>query len=335
VAETSIQWTDAVWNPVRGCSIVSPGCTNCYAMKQAHRFSGPDAPYEGLTKLSRGGPVWTGKVRLVPELLDTPLRWKKPRRVFVNSMSDLFHEYVPDAFIDRVFAAIALSPQHTFQILTKRPERMLRYMTEDNFGRWGFIDGRARQMYSERTGKQFPTGKVLLGPLPHVWLGVSVEDQERADERIPLLLQTPAAVRFVSYEPALWLVDFTKVRRGRHDIDALRGQSRDGYGVQQEARLDWIIVGGESGPGARPFDVRWARDIVRQCKAAGVAAFVKQLGSHVAWDGHQNAEEHWPDFEVPRHEDTGRGYWRVYLRDRKGGDPSEWPEDLRVRDYPS
>ena len=132
---TSIEWTDETWNPIRGCSIVSKGCTNCYAMKQAHRFSGRGGPYEGLTTLTNGGPVWTGKVRLVPELLEAPLHWRKPRRVFVNSMSDLFHESVPDEFIDQVFAVMALASQHTFQILTKRPERMRAWCAEASAAR--------------------------------------------------------------------------------------------------------------------------------------------------------------------------------------------------------
>src|SRR3954471_19020197 len=128
--KSTIEWTDSTWNPVRGCSIVSKGCTNCYAMKQAHRSSGPGRAYAGLTVMSNAGPVWNGKIKLVPQLLDQPLRWKKPRLIFVNSMSDLFHEDIPDAFIDQVFAVMALCPQHKFQILTKRPERMKAWFEE-------------------------------------------------------------------------------------------------------------------------------------------------------------------------------------------------------------
>ena len=164
---SSIQWTDATWNPVRGCSIVSPGCTNCYAMKQAHRFNGLGQPYEGLTRLTSKGPVWTGTIRLVPEALDQPLRWRRPRRIFVNSMSDLFHEDVPEDFLIATFGAMFMANQHIYQILTKRPERMCRFLTDA--GQW------------------------VSNPRRNIWLGVSCEDQATADERIPLLLQTPAA----------------------------------------------------------------------------------------------------------------------------------------------
>jgi protein gp37 len=193
--------------------------------------------------------------------LDQPLRWTKPRKVFVNSMSDLFHEDVPDAFIDRVFAVMALAPQHTFQILTKRAERMREYMS----GRRTRRGDRAVRPH-ERRAPRIAKGSYSW-PLPNVWLGVSVENQHFADERIPLLLQTPAAVRFISAEPLLGPVDLA------HWLDDIPSGSR---------RLDWVIVGGESGPGARPFDLAWARSIVQQCQAAGVPVFVKQLGASAA-----------------------------------------------------
>lgn len=278
-ATTSIQWTDKTWNPVRGCSVVSPGCRSCYAMKQAHRFSGPGQPYEGLTKLSgRSGPQWTGQIRLVEDALLEPLRWRKPARVFVNSMSDLFHEGVPDRFLQDVFQVMSATPQHTYQVLTKRPERMRHWI--------------ARTF----------TGEVCQ----NVWLGVSVEDQQRADERIPLLLQTPAAVRFVSAEPLLGPLDLAPFFDG-----VLTDFSKRDY------PLHWVIVGGESGPGARPCDVDWVRSIVHQCRASGVPVFVKQLGAKPAgW---------WSNSLGPR---IG------VLRNRKGGDPAEWPADLRVREWP-
>lgn len=171
---TKIQWTDETWNPVRGCSLVSAGCANCYAMKQAHRFGGTDKPYEGLTEIGPQGPRWTGKIRLVPEALWEPLHWKTPRRIFVNSMSDLFHKDVPDHFLAQVGEVIQQAQRfgHTFQILTKRPQRMRDYL--------------------QKNGRT---------PLHNAWFGVSVEDQATADERIPLLLQTPAATRFISVEP--------------------------------------------------------------------------------------------------------------------------------------
>ncbi|MCP5230931.1 MAG: phage Gp37/Gp68 family protein [Zoogloeaceae bacterium] len=297
---TAIEWTHMpgyrgeTWNPVRGCSIVSKGCTNCYAMKQAHRFSGPGGAYEGLTMLTNGGPVWTGAVRTVPDMLDKPLRARVPTCYFVNSMSDLFHEDVPDEFIDQVFAVMALSPQHRFLILTKRPERMLAYT--NGAGVAARVEDAAKLLREKPSSafRVYPVGprgefgdRWFCHPWPpeNVYLGVSVEDQATADERIPLLLQTPAAVRFVSYEPALGAVDFgpwvfdaatDMAMRGDPLAAALMRQSvEDGSGWMAPT-LDWIIVGGESGPKARPFDVAWARSTIEQCRAAGVPVFVKQ-----------------------------------------------------------
>lgn len=345
-ASTSIEWTDTTWNPVRGCSIVSPGCRSCYAMKQAHRFSGPGKPYEGLTKQTKAGPQWTGKIVTVEEALTEPLSWKKPRRVFVNSMSDLFHEDVPDEFIDRVFAVMALCPQHTFQVLTKRPERMLRYCRTDDSSnreyepdldgeatRDALIEGSSQALYAKSHSDDPSMWLAVHQPLPNVWLGVSVEDQQRADERIPLLLQTPAAVRFISAEPLLGPIDLHS--------PVLEADSDD--------YLDWVIVGGESGPGARRCDVSWVRSIAEQCRAAHVPVFVKQLGAFIVDRndaGFMGDEpDHWPEdisFEDRVEHDldgTRDGYQgapvRIHLNNRKGGDPSEWPEDLRVREFPS
>ena len=198
---TSIEWTDDTWNPTRGCSRVSEGCRNCYAERVAARFSGAGKPYEGLATMTPSGPRWTGKVALIEEHLADPLRWRTPRRIFVNSMSDLFHESVPDEWIDRIFAVMAIARDHTFQILTKRPERMREYLEQvsderdmQRWARWADIAKSpcAAGMFDE-----------LDWPLPNVHLGVSVEDQATADARIELLLQTPAAVRWASYEPAL------------------------------------------------------------------------------------------------------------------------------------
>jgi protein gp37 len=347
--QSTIEWTDTTWNPVRGCSIVSPGCVNCYAMKQAHRFNGPGKPYEGLTKLTKAGPQWTGAVRTIDRVLLEPLSWRRPRRVFVNSMSDLFHEDVPDAFIDRVFAVMALAQWHTFQVLTKRADRMRQYMNGLTFERvrhWmnrspdgdeltqqtpagGFVpNGKENLTTMARRTKDYvyrlePQGMPLRidgPPFRNVWLGVSVEDQKHADERIPQLAMTPAAVRFVSYEPALGPVDFTQVQTDTGVINALWSYTRRDAAPSPWSRLDWIIVGGESGPGARPFDLAWARSIVQQCKAAGVACFVKQVGSRP--DGW------WTNELGPRLNRHG-------IKHRKGGDPSEWPEDLRVREFPA
>jgi protein gp37 len=350
VAEkTGIEWTDATWNPVRGCSRVSEGCRYCYAEAVAARFSGPGLPYEGLAADGK----WTGKVKLIEKHLADPLRWTKPRRIFVNSMSDLFHEGLSDEEIAVIFGVMASARRHTFQILTKRPARMLEWfrsferdrpdslavirefnrtheqqIDEDQadasalFGIASKVMGN-EAVYEGHDILRLPTG----WPLPNVWLGVSVEDQKTVDERIPLLLQTPAAVRFVSYEPALGKVDFTRIGVGTScEIDALQG----GANVLHDATLpreaikidglDWVIVGGESGSKARPFDVAWARRIVKDCATAGVACFVKQLGARPR--GAQRISE------------ASVFHGDLTLKDRKGGDMAEWPEDLQVRQFP-
>ncbi len=267
MSPTSIEWTDETWNPVTGCTKVSAGCQHCYAETFAHRQMGP----------------WKGRafedVRCHEERLDAPLHWRNPRRVFVNSMSDLFHPDVPDAFIDRVFAVMAQCPEHTFQVLTKRPERMRVFVS-----RWD------------------PQDLAPL-PLPNVWLGVSAEGQATLDTRWHHLRVTPAAIRFLSLEPLLEPVDFQTMYEYL-DTETL-------------VLPDWVVVGGESGPTARPCDVAWIRSIIRQCRAAGVPCFTKQLGARpTGW---------WSNALGPR---IGR------VKHPKGGDPAEWPEDLRVREMP-
>lgn len=273
--KTKIEWTDATWNPVRGCSRVSDGCRNCYAEGQAARIILMDrgrgiaeggGSYDGL--LAKGG-QWNGKIRVVIDALEQPLRWKKPRFIFVTSMSDLFHESVPSGVIDRVFAIMALAPQHTFQILTKRPERMIEYMKglQTSADEWApktkygvFTPANVlnfRYLHSKMGASGFPHA---AWPLPNVWIGVSVENQETADERIPLLLKTPAAVRWLSMEPLLGKVD-------------LKGWLSDG--------IDWVVAGGESGPQARPMHPQWPRDIRDQCAAANVPFLMKQWGEWV------------------------------------------------------
>lgn len=270
---TTIEWTNATWNPVRGCAIVSKGCTNCYAMRQAHRFSAPGRAYAGLTQLTKGGPVWTGKVSLHPELLDQPLRWKKPLRIFVNSMSDLFHEDVPDDFIAQVWFTMASAQQHTFQILTKRPQRMLEWISRH---------GQAA-VFAGETPEWQDAMKRHGWPLRNVWLGVSVEDQASADERIPLLLQTPAAVRWISAEPLLGPIDLTNLQPP--NIGAVFN-AKIGYAFplprhdpQRVERLNWVVAGGESGPGARPMHPDWVRSLRDQCAATCSAFFFKQWGA--------------------------------------------------------
>jgi len=285
--KTAIEWCDATWNPVVGCSIVSKGCTNCYAMKMAARLEAMGQPiYRGMTAPSKTGPVWTGAVRLNPAVLAKPLSWRRPRRIFVNSMSDLFHESLPDEAIDRVFAVMALCPQHTFQVLTKRPERMRAYMrARDGMGDAALC--RAINAIPAALGNRHGA---LEMPLPNVWLGVSVEDQAAADARIPILLDTPAALRFISAEPLLGPVDLTYLDTGRQPqeyeaerIDALRGGvawESDGTIVARPSvgNIDWVIAGGESGPDARPMHPDWARSLRDQCAAAGVPYFFKQHG---------------------------------------------------------
>src|SRR3990167_4301535 len=288
--KTEISWTYFTWNPLRGCSRVSAGCANCYAATIAARFSYKGAPYQGLAFRSSHGAEWTGFVSLVESALDLPLDWRKPRRIFVNSMSDLFHERVTDDWIDTIFAVMWACGRHTFQVLTKRPERMRDYCDkllrhDDRAG--FFVDALERHGLGAHVAD--PISHSQDEPLPNVHLGVSVEDQMTADARIPLLLQTPAAVRFVSYEPALGPVAFGTIngRTSRvHDsgrMDVLRGLAvyptthpeypEQGYPIQP---LDWLIIGGESGPHARPCDLAWIRSAVAQCRAAGVPVFVKQ-----------------------------------------------------------
>jgi protein gp37 len=483
---SKIEWTGETWNPIVGCSVVSPGCTNCYAMRmaarleamatanrpkwtKAHRNGQMLAHYIGTTKLSKAGPVWTGKVAPAPEhVLTAPLRRRKPTTYFVNSMSDLFHEDMPDEWIDRVFAVMALCQQHRFQCLTKRSSRMKAYCTapdvthriakamdairvnlehdpveswaqvpgypdyeasshgrvrraglilkpqmNERFSRlsislwkdnkpstrwvhslvllahrgpppegqeachrngdqidnrianlrWGTRNenqqekvrhgsnggpakltreqaaeiraararGETQQSIADRVGvsrslvSMIESGSVwadaMPWPLPTVWLGVSTEDQRRADERIPDLLSTPAAVRFVSAEPLLGPIDFNNI-----DNDGVTGLCTLEKGP---IGLDWIVVGGESGPNARPMQREWAESIVRQCRDAGVSVFVKQLGA--AYVDEKNGVA---GAALRVSEDVSDLISRR-LRNRKGADMDEWPQSLRIREMPS
>lgn len=344
MGDTTIQWTEKTWNPLRGCSIVSEGCHNCYAMRQGHRFSGPGGAYEGLTKRTKAGPQWTGKVAFVEDHLLDPLKWRAPKLVFVNSQSDLFHESVPDAWIDRIFAVMALAKRHTFQVLTKRAERMRAYMSDAGTReRVANVCGfEHEQPYSARVARailseRFDVDPDVRWPLPNVWLGVSAENQERADERIPALLDTPAAIRFVSAEPLLGPIDFTL--RGNRipgwDEDwrynVLSGEEwaspRDDN-PERSQHLDWVIFGGE-GIGARPCALEWIERGVQQCKAAGVAAFVKQLGACIVSEQRTAPQP----LAQPRNKwdiaPNGEVWaWRAGTKDKKGGDPSEWPQEF-------
>ena len=316
---TSIEWTDATWNPTRGCSRVSEGCRNCYAERDAARKnSNPKLPgYKGFAQFVQIGdkpePRWTGKVELIESKLLEPLHWRKPRRVFVNSMSDLFHENLPDADILSVFRIMGQCPVITFQILTKRSENMRRVLSGRRWRNLGYSPAMGGDHYVPIIPGEHRADDAEF--LPNVHLGVSVEDQPTADQRIPELLKTPAAVRFVSYEPALVGVNF---HPWIFCQTCFEGRSRHPFECKAD-KLDQVIIGGESGPGARPFDLEWARDTIRQCKAAGVAVFVKQLGSR-PYPGSLGTVPH--DAQMP-------------LKDRKGADMSEWLEDLRVREFPA
>jgi protein gp37 len=284
-----IAWTDQTWNPTRGCTRISEGCRSCYAESVAARFSGTHPTtgeplaYHGLARQTDHGPRWTGKLVMVPDHLDDPTRWKRPRRIFVNSMSDLFHEKLTDEQIAAVFRVMLNAPRHTFQVLTKRAKRMYEWT------RW----------FAGERGEKLPG---------HIQLGVSAEDQENADARIPWLLKTEAKVRFVSAEPLIGPINFGRIPWGGIPTDVLQGWRDPAQGIH------WVIVGGESGRSARPFDVEWARSIVRQCRAAGAAPFVKQLGgkpfdSTGAWESRDVLPSHGPPIE-------------------------EWGEDFKDREFP-
>lgn len=387
--KTGIQWTHvpgyrgATWNPTTGCTRVSPGCDHCYAFtlhdqrykvnrdKARECVGGVDSDAEriafaraqGILPMAPQYDVPFSTVQVLDERrLREPLRKRQPHAFFVDSMSDLFHEDVPDEAIDRVFGVMAATPQHIYQVLTKRPERMREYVArapKDDGERFAVIDNTSAAHFRvDRWSADFEKVRSLNPrehpeewdprewPLPNVWLGVSVEDQQRADERIPVLLDTPAAVRFLSCEPLLGPVDLTdldyRVTLARHypgqfefpphpndpaiRYDVLTGHMKgpDEIGLP---RVDWVIVGGESGPHARPFNLEWGRSLVEQCRAAGVAVFVKQLGSRPAEPHHPN-----DGCELVGQCD---GDHPLRLRHNHGGNPDEWPEDLRVREWPA
>jgi len=255
---SGIEWTDATWNPVTGCTKVSPGCDNCYAASIAHRFAGTPAYPQGFT------------VTLRPERLVIPLRWTRPRRVFVNSTSDLFHNQIEDRFIAQVWAVMACAPRHTFQVLTKRHARLRALLSDPTFE--AMVLEAVDQL---RLPAPLPGTPVPVLPLPNVWIGVSAENQQWADIRVPNLLATPAAVRFVSAEPLLGPIRLT----GRHETCPQHpDHSTRACSCARRAGLDWLIVGGESGPAARPMNPRWVSDLRDDATTGGVAFLFKQWG---------------------------------------------------------
>ncbi|MEU7170360.1 phage Gp37/Gp68 family protein [Micromonospora tulbaghiae] len=288
---TKIQWTEATWSPVTGCTKTSEGCVKCYIdrtppFRMAHR------------RFDKPGIGGTTGVMLHPERLDIPLHWRKPRRVFVCSLADLFHTDVPDDFVAEVFATMALAPQHTFQVLTKRHARLRALLNNDRFRLKVYNAAHAKA----HTMRGFPDASVAW-PLPNVHVGVSAENQHWADMRIPALLETPAAVRWVSAEPLLGPIRLHRWWTAGFDA---------GYGPA----IDWLVAGGESGAGARPCDPDWIRALVEQCREGVTAPFVKQLGG--VWA-----------------KDTFVGGRPVSAVDSKGGNWDLWPSDLRVREYPA
>lgn len=312
---TAISWADASWNPIVGCTRVSAGCDNCYAIRDANRLAGnPNAKvsavFAGLAERRGSGRLdWTGEIKTLPERLDIPLGWKRPKRIFVNSQSDLFHHGVPDEFIDRVFNVMGVCEElgrgHVFQVLTKRPARMLDYLRTRGHAAWN----------SGRLGR-------AAYPPRNVWLGVSVENQATADERIPLLLQTPAAVRWISAEPLLGPITLARwipveLRPGI-DVDIDGFYWPDGR-ADPTKHLNWLVVGGESGPNARPMHPAWARAIRDECAVAGVPFHFKQHGAWRHCD--EMPLDDYQDFinRVPWRSDPGPGNGFLKLGKHRAG----------------
>jgi protein gp37 len=299
---THIEWTDATWNPITGCSVVSPGCTNCYAMRLAGTRLKHHPSRAGLTIDTKGGPVWNGEVRFNMDWIEQPLSWTKPRRIFVCAHGDLFHPAVPDDWIAWVYgvaiAAVHLRG-HTFQVLTKRTDRAHDLLNSEAF--WDQANAYASDYVMNRVdplARRRDDARATLDdygpdrPPPGIWLGASVEDQARADERIPALLDTPAAVRWISAEPLLGPVDLRSIKAPREPdepadnlnidwrfdaleigdyywFDGQNGQPGDcSDGPYRDGRIDWVVAGGESGQGARPMHPEWARDLRDQCARA-------------------------------------------------------------------
>lgn len=322
MGNSAIQWTDKTWAPLTGCTRVSPGCDHCYAF-QLHdmrhlawkRDRWDTAPKQYHQPFST--------VQLLHHRLAEPLGWRTPSKIFLTSMGDLFHDDVPDEYLDHLFAVMALTPQHTYQVLTKRPERMARYLRciarpHDISRAMRTLPGDTRHL--ARYQQIIRVG--LPWPLPNVWLGTSVENQRAADERIPHLRRAPAVIRFLSMEPLLERVNLIGdpddgVYGPIWDVQSVKLRTDYGTGIEHDVAvssgIDWVIVGGESGTHARPMDLQWVRDLRLQCGEAGIALFVKQLGARPYMGSQQNPAR---------------------LRDRHGGNADEWPADLRIRAFP-
>ncbi|WP_329474191.1 phage Gp37/Gp68 family protein (plasmid) [Streptomyces sp. NBC_01723] len=284
--DSSIEWTEKTWSPTTGCDQISPGCTNCYALTMAKRLKGMgQAKYQNDGNPKTSGPGFALTVH--PDALDEPYRWKKPRKVFVNSMSDLFHARVPRDFLAQVFAVMAFTPQHSYQILTKRPERAARILADSSFAKTV-----EKAMYDDDAYATLARGGLKSWPLPNVWIGTSIESDDYT-RRAKALRNTPAAIRFISAEPLLGPLPSLNL-----------------------TDIDWLIIGGESGPGARVLEPWWIDDLIYEARQAGAAPFVKQLGS--VWARHT----------------TVAGKTVAAWGDTKGGNPAHWPDQLRIREYP-
>lgn len=293
--KTAIEWTrgddgsrGATWNPVTGCTKVSLGCDRCYIERTP--------PFRiGRRKFDGDGPGATTGVLLHPERLGQPIAWQRPRRIFVNSLSDLFHDAVPDEYIARIWAVMALAPRHTFQILTKRHDRMRSLLSSPSF--WSLVADQGRLHHAGDATGWLQVGAFLLGkPLPNVWLGVTVENQKYADLRIDRLLRTPAAVRFLSCEPLLGPVSLHRYMPDAWGEGCLHNP-RDRRTSTTLPTVDWVIAGGESGPDARPMHISWARSLRDQCVASHVAFHFKQWGE---WAPHlQPGDAGGQDYRFP------------------------------------
>lgn len=315
---TKIPWTDDPWNVVLGCEPESPGCIHCYAAAMAHR--GLCEAHRGLTVIGKDGPMFNGEIRLMPARLPEPLHWKKPRRVFVPSMGDLFHEDVPDPYIAAVFGIMAAAREHTFQVLTKRARRLpevLEWIVGKGSLGWSWQTLYARVAEYSPEAALFIDEHDLMSspwpwPLPNVWLGVSVESP-KVLHRVDELKKCEAAVRFLSCEPLLDRLDLGP--------------------ALADGEIHWVIVGGESGRKARPCAMEWIEEIVSQCAAAGVACFVKQLGATVVSEERMaDTLEDAQDMLGPKKKD--RWLWYGGFAHPAAADPEEWPEQFRVQEYP-
>lgn len=309
---TTIEWTDETLNVVVGCDKISPGCKNCYAVKLAATRLRNEPKYKGLAVRKGDHYEWTGKAHIWKKTLNKVFDWRKPRKIFLTSMGDPFHTSISNKELELMFGVMALNQQHTFQVLTKRPERMREFMRSRTAHQCldTLSDPEFDGIGEDNKLKLEPidSAKLVLWPPPNVWLGVSVENQQCANERIPLLLKTPAAVRFLSCEP---LLEDVNLEQAICEMTINASGESEPLGVRpKDEGIHWVIVGGESGDKARPFNLQWARNIVHQCQEGDVAVFVKQLGDNP----HDNGVA--LDFGS------------------KGKEFGDWPKELQVREFP-